>query len=334
MDFIGASKAIAAVLARAKIISANSEPFLIVGEAGTGRTHLARFIHFGSRRGAEPFVVFDAGDPGNIVTRLFGSVKSSLLGGENIVPGAIDAAGAGTLFIKNIQLMPLELQPQLLATVRLGGFRPAGKSATLKALCRFAFSLSPAQELFMKEKRLLPELMQFLGQQAVALPPLKERADDIEPLARYFTKKWCELLGYSERTLEKSALKLLKKGAKNISELQVLILNAIMGFKSTIIDASHIQSKIDGNWHAHTEDQLEEIALEDIVERKMRQFMERLGKYDVDNLHSAIMERVERPLIKLVMERTKGNQLRASKILGINRNTLRSKLERLEICRK
>jgi DNA-binding protein Fis len=88
---------------------------------------------------------------------------------------------------------------------------------------------------------------------------------------------------------------------------------------------------MDGNWHPHQKEHLEQIALEEIVEKKLSQFMHRLGKFDVENLHGVIIERVERPLIKLAMKKAGNNQLRAAKILGINRNTLRSKLQKLDL---
>jgi two-component system nitrogen regulation response regulator GlnG len=128
-------------------------------------------------------------------------------------------------------------------------------------------------------------------------------------------------------------MKLIKKyrWPGNVAELQTMTLSAVLNFGGKEIDAPHLQMRMDGNWRPHTEEHLEELALEDIVERKLKQFMVRLERYDAENLHAAIMERVERPLIKLVMERSKNNQLKASRILGINRNTLRTKLKKLDI---
>jgi DNA-binding protein Fis len=111
----------------------------------------------------------------------------------------------------------------------------------------------------------------------------------------------------------------------------MLLLHAAMSFSENVLDARHLQLKIDGNWQAHTEEHLEETSFEDLVEKKLRQFMQKLGRYDIEDLHGTILDRVERPLIKLVMERTGNNQLRAAKMLGINRNTLRAKLQRLEL---
>jgi two-component system nitrogen regulation response regulator GlnG len=333
MEFIANSKAALLALAKAKNAAGNSLPCLIIGENGTGKTCLAQIIHKIGKREAEPFIVFDASKAANIEKNLFGFSKTSLLGIENITAGALDAAASGTLLIKNIHACPIEMQPQLVATIELGGYKPAGSNETLKSLCRFIFTLPTNPEKYIDDRRLLPELVQILNRNVITLPPLRERTEDIEPLANYFLIKASTNLGLPKKGLTKQAMKLLKKSSwfGNAAELQKVLLNAILNFDDNILDAHHLQLKIDGNWHPHTDKHLEQIALEDLVEKKLKQFMDRLGRYEVENLHGTILERIERPLIKLVMKKSNNNQLKASRILGINRNTLRSKLQKLEL---
>lgn len=332
-EFIGVSKLTIGALSKAKSFADEEIPILISGPKGNGKTLLAKIIHKNSKREAENFEIFDAAHSKNIEKDLFGEFKSSILGIENITSGVIDLAGSGTLFIKNLQEFPIELQPQLLATVQLGGYRPLGSNETLKSSCRFIFSIPNHIERFVKEKKILPELALVFSKSTVVIPQLKDRQEDVEALANYFLKKWCESLGQPKREFSKSALKLLKRSSwkGNVSELQTIVLSSVLHFNDKIIEAHHLQLHLENNWHAHTDEQLEEIALEDLVEKKLNQFMHRLGKYDIEDLHTAIMSRVERPLIKIVMERVKNNQLKAARMLGINRNTLRTKLQRLEL---
>ena len=333
MEIIGRSKQVLQSVALSKAFASENDPCLIIGETGTGKTTFAKFIHEKSHREAENFVVFDALEGPELEKKLFGYVHSNILGIENITPGAIDAAGSGTLLIKNLQAIPLELQPQILATVHLGGYKLVGSEETLKSACRYIFTIPDRPERFIAEKKLLPEIAQLLSRNTIILPPLKKRSEDIELLAHYFVKKWCENLGMPQKQLTKDAVRLLKKSAwdGNVSELQLILLNAVIHFSGNIIDYKHIQLKMDGNLHPHQKEHLEQIALEEIVEKKLSQFMHRLGKFDVENLHGVIIERVERPLIKLAMKKAGNNQLRAAKILGINRNTLRSKLQKLDL---
>lgn len=333
MQFIGRSKHIATAVEKARSLAKNSEPCVIVGEKGVGKAHLAHFIHTNSPREAEPFLIFDAANEKEAHKRLFGFLKTNIIGIESLTTGAIDAAGSGTLFIKNLQLIPHDVQLQLVATIQLGGYRPVDSEESLVSTCRYLFSLPKDIEEHIKEKGLLPELAQLFKRNMIHLSPLKERGDDVHLLADHFLRKWCASLGLSPKMLTKAAHKLLKKYSwpENVSELQMLLLHATLSFSENVLDAHHLQLKLDGNWRLHTEKHLEETALEEIIERKLRQFMQKLGKYDIEDLHGTIIDRVERPLIKLVMEKTGNNQLRAARILGINRNTLRAKLQKLEI---
>jgi len=333
LPYITSFKPLLTEIARGAAFAKTDLPCLITGEKGVGKFHLAKYIHHESPRKDEPFVVLDLAETKNIEVSLFGEVKKSLLMGQNIVSGAIDRAKKGTLLIKNIQLLPTDIQTQLIATIQLGGYRPVGGEESLRSGCRYIFTTVFTPSKLTEEKRLVPELTNLFSRTTFTIPPLRERPNDIEPLTRHFLKKWCDNLDGIDRTLTKQAMKLLKKSkwTGNAASLQQVILNAVLHFKNTEIDARHLQMKLDGNFESYTEAQLEESAIEEIVEKKISQFMQRLGRYDVENLHSAIIERVERPLIKIAMEKASGNQLKAARILGINRNTLRTKLRRLGI---
>ncbi len=276
MQFIGTSKHVTSAVEKARSLAKNGEPCVIIGEKGVGKAHLAHFIHANSPREAEPFLVFDTANEQEPHKRLFGFLKTNIIGIENLTTGAIDAAGSGTLFIKDLHLIPHDVQLQLVATIQLGGYRPVESEESLASTCRYLFSLPKDIEEHIKEKVLLPELAQLFKRNAIHLPPLKERSDDVHLLADHFLRKWCASLGLRPKTLTKAAHKLLKKYSwpENVSELQMLLLHATLSFSENVLDAHHLQLKLDGNWRLHTEKHLEETALEEIVERKLKQFMQ------------------------------------------------------------
>ena len=333
IEFITHSKSLATTVARAEAFARTLVPCLFSGEAGVGKRHLARCIHESGPRRDEPFVVLDTAASRNIEKELFGEMKRSLLMGASLVPGAIARAGGGTLLIKDVQLLPQPLQTQLSATIQLGAYKPARGEEPIRSNCRYLFSYPFGEEKFGKDERIIGELKDQFNRTTFNIPPLKDRPDDIEPLATHFLKKWSDNLDRVARVFTRQAVKLLKKSKweGNAAALQETILRAVLHFRTVEIDACHLQMKIDGNYKGHAEAQLEETALEEVVEKKISQFMQRLGRYDVENLHSAIITRVERPLIKIAMEKAGGNQLKAARMLGINRNTLRAKLAKLAL---
>lgn len=333
MQVIGNSENIKEACKKAFSFAPGAFPVCIVGEEGTGRAHFARYIHKNSSREAENFVIFDAVKPKEIEKELFGSARTTILGKLELKEGAIGIAESGTLIIKNAHAIPSDLQLQLLATVELGGYKPVNAPETVKSSCRFIFAFPSSPIKLSQEKKLVPELGELLSKREIALLPLRKRVQDIEELAEYFCKKWCVELNIAQKTFTKNAVKLLKKNPwyANTAELQSVIMNSVIGGTSNEIDAQHLMLKIDGNWGNYINTAIDQLSIEDIIERKLNQFLLRLGRYEALGLHSAIVERVERPLIRLVMEKTGNNQMKAARLLGLNRNTLRAKLQKLEI---
>ena len=333
MRFIGASKTAESVREFIKNRSCDDRVCAASGEKGSGRKFCLRLIHEASRRGSEPFLLFDAGKSKRPEAELFGEATTSIFVIENISGGAIDATGSGTLVISNPQLLPHDAQRDLTIAIGLGGFKPRGSDETLKAMCRFMFVLPPSPEHFLEDKKIIPELWQLIHKDMIEIAPLKERHEDIEPLAEHFAQKWCLELGLASRIFGKSAHKILKKylWPANVAELQMIILHALIDFDVPEIEAAHLQLRLDRNWEAHTDKYLDKLSFEEMVEIKLAQFMERLGRFDAENIYDTIIDRVERPLIRTALEKAGGNQLRAAKILGINRNTLRAKIGKYEL---
>jgi len=325
-DLISNSRSTSALIAKGRSFAKTGAAGLIIGENGAGRTQFARFIHGCGPRYSEPFVIFDALACEFPEKGLFGEGKTPIIGSETITGGAISSAGRGTLLIKNGESLSVETQIRLSNALQLGGYRPEGSQKVLNAECRFIFVSSG-------KKRFVPELSGIFIGNTFNVPPLRDRPDDTEALAIYFLNKWAAALNIGERSFTKQALRALKrsKWRGNVAELQLVVLNSLTHFDAKEIDVCHLRLKIGGNWSDYTEKELEETSLEEMIEAKLAQFLQRLGRYDVENLHGAIMDRVERPLIRLILEKSQWNQLKAARILGINRNTLRAKIKKLRI---
>ncbi len=151
--------------------------------------------------------------------------------------------------------------------------------------------------------------------------------DQIPLLAHFFVKKYCDELGLKEKELSRRVREALKDHPwEDMAELEQVIKRAVIrnpaGSEITEVEFKRMPPR-------RTE--LDDLSLEEILRRKLHHFLERHGGYEPTDLHGAILEKVEKPLIELILERTRGNQVRAARILGINRNTLFKKMKMMGI---
>jgi two-component system nitrogen regulation response regulator GlnG len=163
------------------------------------------------------------------------------------------------------------------------------------------------------------------------LSPLRERKDDIPPLIDYFLEKSCTEMGVPLKRYSTEALRHLSSHSwpGNVRELENTIKRAVILSSDpllTVDDFAGITQR-KGSEHA----QNEELSLEGIVDIKLRGCLANMDKMESGDVYSIVLEQVERPLIRFVLEKTRGNQVKAADILGINRNTLRKKIQDLGI---
>ncbi len=153
-----------------------------------------------------------------------------------------------------------------------------------------------------------------------------KRAEDL-------LRECCEQLGLDEKAFGKSARDWLarRRWSEDPSEMRRAIYHAALCSKGPLVESLHFSPRTLRDHEAHVGAKFEEISLEDAVEHKMAHFFEQLGTIEVNRLHRTVIEQVERPLIIKCLEWAKGNQLKAARVLGINRNTLRKKIKELGI---
>lgn len=329
MPVFAESRAMQDVLRQVQDEELRSTPLVVVGEPGTGKQFLTRLLHGRGSYAAGPFVTIDLARLAveAVDQILFGYWHKPLFGKAELVPGIFAEAAGGTLVIRGIENLPWTLQRLLLPVLIDKTYQPLGVDDGLPVQCRIVLIFGSPVFPRSSEKVLEPQVWEVLKDRVIVMPTLQNRRDDMLPLADYFFEKWAREWNQSRRELSQTAQKMLKKyrWPGNVKELQWALASAMTSTSQQVLDVAHLPPQIATLGEVPSVDN---IALEDFIEQKLTQFLERVGNYDVSDLYDAIEIQMERPLLKLVMQHTQGNQIKTARILGINRNTLRTKLKK------
>jgi two-component system nitrogen regulation response regulator GlnG len=305
---------------------------LIQGESGTGKELVAKTIHYNSPRWNQPFVAINcAAIPRDLLeSELFGHEKGAFTGALERRIGRFELAEGGTLFLDEVGDIPLELQTKLLRVLQDREYSRVGGREVMTANARILAATNQDLEKAVREKRFREDLYFRLKVIPIYLPPLRERRADIALLIGYFIDKINREMGIQISGVSPDAQKLLEEHAwpGNVRELENTLIRAAVLSSGPILFPKDftLQSK-----PATTTLEVEQLSLEEIIRHKLEDYFHRTEGVDVDNLYSLVIERIERPLIELTLKKTRGNQIRAAQILGINRNTLRKKITDLRI---
>ncbi|HSP98482.1 MAG TPA: sigma-54 dependent transcriptional regulator [Candidatus Dormibacteraeota bacterium] len=304
---------------------------LIQGESGTGKELIAKVIHYHSPRWSGPFVAINCSAiPRELLeSELFGHEKGAFTGATEQRPGKFELAQGGTILLDEIADMPLERQAKLLRVLQEREVTRLGGRETLKVDCRILAATNQSLERAAKQGRFREDLFFRLNVVPVQVPPLRDRRGDIPELLTFFIDKINREMGTSITGISPEARDALLRHnwPGNVRELEnTLIRAAVLASGSTIMPrdlALAVQEPTPAMYG--------DMSLEEIVRLKLREYFRQTGDVEPSDLYALILERVERPLIELTLERTGGNQLQAAAILGINRNTLRKKISTLKI---
>ena len=301
---------------------------LIHGESGTGKELVARAIHYHSRRAGRPFVaVNSAAIPSELLeSELFGHEKGAFTGAIGRKIGKFEAAAGGTLFLDEIGDMDLPLQGKLLRVLQEKEFDRVGGTEPIRTDVRVLAATHRNLDKAVREKRFREDLFYRLNVIQINIPPLRKRKDDIVPLAEFFMQKY-QAGETGKKLLTPETLKILRAydWPGNVRELENAIQRAITLSQGDKIFPDALPPQIfKPGQGAH-------LSFENFLEEKLADLVERMGGLDRGDIYSMVLQRVEKPLITLVLKKTEGNQVRAANLLGINRNTLRKKIKELGI---
>jgi transcriptional regulator with PAS, ATPase and Fis domain len=231
-DVVGESPAMRHVAELIKRFTRTDEQVLITGESGTGKELAARAIHAGSRRREGPFVAVNcAAIPSNLVaSELFGYEKGAFTGANARTKGQIEHAHGGTLFLDEIGDMPVDLQGHLLRFLQDGQIVRVGGREAIKVDVRIVSATNVRLREAIAEGRFREDLYYRLNVLTLPLPPLRERLDDIEPLARHFLQTAARDFGRSVTDFDADALAALRRHAwpGNVRELMSMVRRAVV----------------------------------------------------------------------------------------------------------
>jgi len=299
---------------------------LLRGESGTGKEVVARALHHYSRRAGRPFVgISAAAIPVTLLeSELFGHEKGAFTDAKDRRLGKLELAHGGTVFFDEIGDMPAELQVKLLRALQERSFERVGGHELIRMDVRVLAATHRDLEGMMREGRFREDLFYRLNVVMLSLPSLRERRGDIPLLVEHMLAKYAESLG--ERVIAADALDRLVGYAwpGNVRELENVIQRAMVMASAGVILPEHLPI---GPVSAAATVAGTDASLEEIIEKKMHECVRGLRGHTSANLHGLMVGLVEKPLLRAVMRETKGNQVRAAQLLGINRNTLRKKLK-------
>ncbi|HQR88466.1 MAG: nitrogen regulation protein NR(I) [Caulobacter sp. 32-67-35] len=298
---------------------------LILGESGTGKELVARALHELGRRRDGKFVVINlaAVPRERVETELFGRGDGDL--------GRLIEADGGTLFLDEIGDMPLDAQTRLLRVI--DGTEPVLNPKTgRRPNVRIIAATNRDLRGLIQQGLFREDLFFRLNVAPVRLPPLRDRTEDIPDLARTFLLR-ANREGLPAKTIDSSALDRLKAHSwpGNVRELENLIRRMCALYAEELITARIVDRELQDHTPAVRSEE-GPLTLSMLVERHLSgYFADQPDGVPAAGLYDRVLQEVERPLIQLTLSATRGNQVRAAEILGLNRNTLRKKIQDLGV---
>lgn len=324
--FAGKSRAVQNAFKVVGKIAQKDVSVLILGESGTGKELLAKLIHANSSRNEGPFIpINSAAIPKELMeSELFGFEKGAFTGASEGKKGKFELADNGTLFLDEIGDMPLDLQSKLLRAIQEREFYKVGGKEPVKVDVRILAATNQDLEKAVEEKKFREDLFYRINGVSITLPPLRDRRGDVAVLSEYFLEKFTHELGCERKALSAEALEALEgySWPGNVRELENILKRAVILSHSLMLSPADLNLPVSRQKRE---------SIEEIITAKLRPFIERTNASGKQELYDSIIPYMERPLIKLVLEKTRGNQLQAAEVLGINRNTLRKKIKELGI---
>jgi two-component system nitrogen regulation response regulator GlnG len=333
---VGKSRAILEVFQSIGKMADSTATILLLGERGVGKELIARCIHdLGAHKGRFVAVNTTAIPRELQEAELFGHERGAFTGAEQPREGKLAAADDGTLFLDEIGDTPLELQAKLLRVLQEREYTPIGSNQARKFRGRIIAATNRDLRKLVAEGRFRVDLFDRLNVFPLRIPSLSERKEDIPLLADYFLQKYCSVLSRPHRSFSKESLEALSahpwKG--NVRELENFVQRLAVLSAGKLLRRDEVVrelAKADGAPDPSS------APMEQLIEDRIREFVARLGPAidSEDGLHQLFLRQTERPLLRVVLEATAGNQLRAARILGINRNTLRKRIAELSLTPK
>ena len=327
-EIVGKSKAmqrIFKIIGKAASLDVN---VLIQGESGTGKELVARALHHNSHRVTEPFITVNcAAIPKDLLeSELFGHEKGAFTGAVEQKKGKFELAHNGTLFLDEIGDMALRLQAKILRVLQDKEFYRVGAKSSLKSGARIIAATNRNLEEAVENKQFREDLYHRLNVILIMIPPLREHKEDIPLLAKHFVEKVEQESNHGKIYISPEVLKLLQhyEWSGNIRELENTIKRAVILSSGGTIQPEHL--------HSHLSKKLLDSELEGIspvvqFQKELYNLFKNVTDWENGRIYEDAIQSVEKALFQNILEKNGWNQSQAASVLGINRNTLRRKIE-------
>jgi len=327
---IGASPKMQEIYKIVGQIAPSDVTVMLRGESGTGKELFARAIYQHSSRSNLPFLPVNcAAIPDTLLeSELFGHEKGSFTGATSRRVGKLEQCQAGTIFLDEIGDMSLSTQAKLLRVLQEKSFERLGGTETIKVDIRLIVATNKDLEEAIAKGKFREDLYYRLNVVSITIPPLKERKDDIPELVSYFLRKFNRELKKGIVGITPSAMaKIASYGwPGNVRQLENVLKRAMVLCQGEWILED--QLLFEKGWERR---EAEEEPSKKNVEDLLDALFEELSTGPLPSQDLDMISSLERGLIHRALQKTRGNQLKAAALLGINRSTLRGKMERYNI---
>jgi two-component system, NtrC family, nitrogen regulation response regulator GlnG len=338
LPLIGRSQVMQDVYRTIARVVPNDLTVLIFGESGTGKELVARAVHELGARKSRPFIAVNmAAIPRDLIeAELFGHERGAFTGAATRVSGRFEQAAGGTLFLDEIGDMPMEAQTRLLRVLQSGEFTTVGGSRPIRANVRIIAATHKNLVGLIANGAFREDLYYRLNVIPIVVPPLRNRGDDIALLARHFLDRAASD-GLPRKSLAPSGGARLAQHdwPGNVRELENMMRRLAVLARDEVITDELVDQQLDqvlASGQPVIALQFADESLSLAVQQHLTHYFGGFGEeLPPDGLYYRLTEAIERPLLIATMIAVRGNQIRAAKLLGINRNTLRKKLFELGI---
>jgi len=323
-------------------LAASDATALITGESGTGKELVARAIYSHSRRAQQPFLAINcAAIPESLLeSELFGHEKGAFTGATTQRIGRFEQCNLGTLFLDEIGDMTLATQTKILRVLQSGTFERVGGSQPIRVDVRVIAATNKPLETAVAQKQFREDLFYRLNVVRIALPPLRERGDDVRLLVDYFLRKFAREQDRPAWNVAADTLALFQQHSwpGNVRELENAIRRALVVAKSAVILPTDLPPEISGRSQptapasaAGAPSGMSATSGNEPLGLTLANLAQALFQHARRDAKLRLLPAVERELIIQALRETRGNQVQAAKILGITRSTLRKRVVKFGI---
>ena len=335
LPLVGGSPAMQEIYRSVARMTQNDLSVLITGESGTGKELVARALHdYGARKRGQFVAINMAAIPRELIeSELFGHEKGAFTGANQRMDGRFEQAEGGTLFLDEIGDMPMETQTRLLRVLQEGEYTTIGGRRPIKTDVRIVAATHQDLRRLIRQGLFREDLYFRLNVVPLRLPPLRERLDDIEDLVRHFMAQGMDE-GLVAKSFDNEALDALRAHSwpGNVRELENLVRRLCALYVEDVIDAQAVRLELSENDMEAAPIHPAGGSLTDSLHFHLSTYFKSHGQgLPPNGLYERVLREVETPLIELSLEATRGNQIKAAELLGLNRNTLRKKIRELDI---